>query len=92
MEKYFCTHIYTEESIPVNGFTSISNNWLTCTTDIDYYEARKLYEKLNMPVASLCAFLSTAAVFSLLKLRLACINFFSLSVINITSNLKGDTS
>ncbi len=50
MRKFDCVHIYTEESISVNGFASISDNWLTCTTDIDYYEARKISKKLNKPV------------------------------------------
>ena len=50
MRKFDCVHIYTEESISVDGFSSFSDNWLTCTTDIDYYEARKMSKKLNKPV------------------------------------------
>jgi len=50
MKKFDCVHIYTEESISVDGFVSICDNWLTCTMNIDYSEARKLSKKLNKPV------------------------------------------
>lgn len=50
MKKFDCVHIYTEESISVDGFVSMCDNWLTCTMNIDYSEARKLSKNLNKPV------------------------------------------
>jgi len=50
MRKIDCIHIYTEENILVDGFSRVSDNWLTSVLSMDYDEVRKLSKMINKPV------------------------------------------